>query len=94
MLNLQSNQIAVIDKSIKFLRELVQLNVAHNQLSTLPVEVFQLKKLQNLDASHNEVRVVIGHVNEYPTMHYFGIPRHTHSMTAYKISTEYFWKFQ
>ena len=32
----------------------------------------------------------IGHVNEYPTMHYFGIPRQTQSMIAYK----YFWKFQ
>ena len=36
----------------------------------------------------------IGHVNEYPTMHYFGIPRHTQSMMAYKILTEYFWKSQ
>ena len=35
----------------------------------------------------------IGHVNEYPTMHYFGIPRHTQSMIANKILTEYFWKF-
>ena len=31
----------------------------------------------------------IGHVNEYPTMHYFGIPRHTPSMIAYKSLTEY-----
>ena len=36
----------------------------------------------------------IGHVNEYPTMHYFGVPRHTQSMIAYKILTEYFWEFQ
>ena len=36
----------------------------------------------------------IGYVNEYPTMHYFGIPRDTQSMIAYKILTEYFWKFQ
>ena len=35
----------------------------------------------------------IGHVNEFPTMHYFGIPRHTQSMIAYIILTEYFWKF-
>ena len=35
-----------------------------------------------------------GHVDEYPTMHYFGIPRHILSMIAYKILTEYFWKFQ
>ena len=33
----------------------------------------------------------IGHVNKYPTMHYFGIPRLTQSMIAYKILTEYFW---
>ena len=37
---------------------------------------------------------LMGHVNEYPTMHCFGIPRHTRSMIAYKILTEYFWKFQ
>ena len=36
----------------------------------------------------------IGHVNEYPTMHYFGLPSHTRSIIAYKILTEYFWKFQ
>ena len=34
------------------------------------------------------------HVNEYPILHYFGIPRHTQSMIASKILTEYFWKFQ
>ena len=33
-----------------------------------------------------------GHVNEYPTMHCFGNPRHTQSMIAYMILTEYFWK--
>ena len=36
----------------------------------------------------------IGHVNEYPTMHSFGNPRHTQSIIAYMILTEYFWKFQ
>ena len=35
-----------------------------------------------------------GHINEYPTMHYFGVPRHTQSTIAYKILTEYFWEFQ
>ena len=34
----------------------------------------------------------IGNVNEYPSMHCFGIQRHTQSMIAYKILTEYFWK--
>ena len=38
--------------------------------------------------------ISIGHVNEYPTIHHFGNPRHTQSMVAYKILTEYFWKFQ
>ena len=28
---------------------------------------------------------MIGHVAEYPTMHYFGNPRHTWSMVAYMI---------
>ena len=36
----------------------------------------------------------IGHVIEYPTMNYFGIPRHARSTKAYKILTEYFWRFQ
>ena len=36
----------------------------------------------------------IGHVNEYPTMHYTGIPRHTQSMIANMILTEYMRKFQ
>ena len=40
------------------------------------------------------VTISIGHVNEYPTMHYFGNPRHTQPMIAYIILTEYFWKFQ
>ena len=40
------------------------------------------------------VVVLIGHVNEYPTMHYIGIPRHAQSMIAYKTLTEYLWKFQ
>ena len=32
------------------------------------------------------LRVVsMGHVNEYPTMHHFGIPGHTQSMVAYII---------
>ena len=33
--------------------------------------------------------MAIGHVNEHPTMHYFWIPRHTQSMMACKILTEY-----
>ena len=36
-------------------------------------------KCQLRKAPANEV---IGHVNEYPTMHYFGNPRHTQSMMA------------
>ena len=38
--------------------------------------------------------MIIGLVNEYPTMHYFGNPRHTQSMIAYVILTGYLWKFQ
>ena len=36
----------------------------------------------------------IGHVNDYPSMHYFGNSRHTQQMLVYKILTEYFWKLQ
>ena len=36
----------------------------------------------------------LGHVNEYPIVHYFGNPRHTQSIIAYMILTGYFWKFQ
>ena len=31
------------------------------------------------------IGMAIGHVSEYPTMHYFGNPRHTQSMIAYMI---------
>ena len=31
------------------------------------------------------MNVSIGHVNEYPTMHYLGNPRHTQSMKAYNF---------
>ena len=34
--------------------------------------------------------VTIGHANEYPTMRYFGNPRHTQSIITSKILTEYF----
>ena len=36
----------------------------------------------------------IEHVYEYPTMYDLGNPRHTQSMIAYMILSEYFWKFQ
>ena len=45
-------------------------------------------------SSVSEIWVAIGHVNEYPSMHYFGIPRHTQSIIAYTILTKYFWKSQ
>ena len=35
----------------------------------------------------------LGHVNEYPTIHYFGNPKRTQSMIAYMILTEHSWKF-
>ena len=48
------------------------------------------------DQSENHVinPMTVGHVNEYPTMHYFGNPQHTHSMIEFMILTKYFWKFQ
>mgnify|MGYP001800150585 FL=1 len=33
----------------------------------------------------------IGHVTKHSTMCYFGISRHTQSLTAYKMLTQYFW---
>ena len=48
----------------------------------------------SIDLYRQDCSGTIGHVNEYPTMHYFGNPGHTQSMTVYKILTEYFWKFQ
>ena len=40
----------------------------------------------------NNVTKQIGYVNEYPTMHYSGIPRHTPSMKAYMIFYRVFLK--
>ena len=37
---------------------------------------------------------LLGHVNEYPTMHYFGNPGHNQSNDTYMILTEYFWRLQ
>ena len=37
---------------------------------------------------------IMRHAPEYRTIHYFGYPRHTQSMIAYIIFSEYFWKFQ
>ena len=42
---------------------------------------------------HNNIEK-IGHVYEYPTMHDIGISRHSQSMTACMILTEYFWEFK
>ena len=36
------------------------------------------------------IRCIMGHVNDYPTMHYYENHRHTHSMIAYMTLTEYF----
>ena len=40
-------------------------------------------------AQTQPVCLIIGHVNEYHTMHYFRNPRHTQSIITYKILTEY-----
>ena len=37
-------------------------------------------------------RIIIGHAEEYPTMHYFGIPRCPLSMIVYGILTEWNYK--
>ena len=37
-------------------------------------------------------KVRIGHVTEYPTMHYFRVSRQTQSMRAYTILTGNIWK--
>ena len=42
---------------------------------------------------HPHFRQTNGPVNEYPTMHNFGNSRHTQSMIADMILTDYFWKF-
>ena len=39
--------------------------------------------------AHSVLHCVTVHVNDYPTMHYFGIPRHTQSMIAYKTLTSF-----
>ena len=41
-----------------------------------------------------DIEISIGYVNKYPTMHYFGNPRHIQSMIAFLILTEFIWKFQ
>ena len=38
------------------------------------------------------IEQIIGRINEYPTMHCFGISRTTQSMIHYVILTEYFWE--
>ena len=43
-------------------------------------------EFEDVDTGNN---AVIRHVYEYPTMYYVGKPRHTQSMIAYMILTEY-----
>ena len=38
------------------------------------------------------ISLTIGRVNEYPRMHHFRIPRHTHPMIKHKTLTEYFFE--
>ena len=56
----------------------------------LPVHDLPFVLGQNGKTSKSEQLILILHVNEYPTMHYFIIFRHTQSMIAYNILTEYF----
>ena len=62
-------------------------------LQQLPSADFLLSSLSSSPITTQPDKL-IGYVNEYPTMHYFGLPRHTQSMIAYKTLSEYFWKFQ
>ena len=55
--------------------------------------LLQVMRLSLFKPSHTRTAATIEHVHEYPTMHYFGIPRHTSSTIAYKISSECVWKF-
>ena len=41
------------------------------------------------DTDKPKTKSPLGHVNEYPAMHYFGNPRHSQSMITYIILTEY-----
>mgnify|MGYP001796296628 FL=1 len=47
-----------------------------------------------LDRVLYDITQLIGHINEYPKMQYYGNPRHIESIIAYMCLTEYFWKFQ
>ena len=63
-------------------------------LLVVPSILFHLSGWYLFGCTHRPMVVPIGHVNEYPTMHCFGNPRHTQSMIVYMIWTEYFWRFQ
>ena len=43
---------------------------------------------------YNSIKLFISMVNEYPTMHYVGIPSHSQLKSYMPSLTEYFWKFQ
>ena len=45
-------------------------------IPTVVTERYQVIECQPLSS------LQIGHVNEYPTMHYFGLPSHTRTVTA------------
>ena len=69
----------------------------NKQNQSIRSKLADLNKLSTIDGGVRDFvnfHFFIGHVNKYPTMHSFGIPRHTQSMIAYKSLTEYFWKFQ
>ena len=55
--------------------------IIHNALHTHS-QVY-CKNIPNKNVtSHELIHISIGHVNEYPTLHYFGNPRHTQSIIA------------
>ena len=86
VLTLPGVSVGEIRVSLKYL-------IIHNALYTHSQVNCKNKPNRNV-TSQGQIHISKGHVNEYPTTHYFGIPRHTQSMIAYKILAEYFWKFQ
>ena len=70
------------------------VHVSHGKVKKNFIQCFWYDIGRCLDNPVENLIKGIGHVSEYPTMHYFGNPRHTQSMIAYMILTEYFWKFQ
>ena len=75
--------------------ELREIRAFESKLQATEQELESIKRLMTSQQRDDQVRQTkirdfceIGHVNEYPTMHYFEIPRDTQSMVAYTVLTE------